>query len=108
MPYWIRRHEASWRPSRLGRPGRSVGAAGVALVGKHGDLAVDVQTRGAGALTWLVRVMGRETVLRCPDLSALPPGMALLLTDPTTGARRYLRTCPTVRVTLAEGERERV
>ncbi|MCC7493477.1 MAG: DUF11 domain-containing protein [Fimbriimonadaceae bacterium] len=71
--------------------------------------AVDLTTNLLGArweleLTWPADRAVGDVVLAWPDLRHVPPGVELLLEDPTTGARRSLRTTVGWRLARRDGE----
>jgi len=55
----------------------------------------------------LAGVPGAKVVLSWPDLSGIPAGISLTMTDLTSGDSRYLRTTPSYALTLGPQETER-
>jgi hypothetical protein len=86
-------------------------ALSLASLAGRGLLFRDMQTLDAsGTAHWDVQLAGTpgsRVILSWPDLTNVPAGVALTLTDPTTGESRYLRTAASYAVTLGAGETTR-
>ncbi len=88
------------------------GAPELALEAASGELlAVDLRSDTGAAQQWPLRVSaaaGEEVTVLCPDLSAVPNGMRVVLEDRDAGRAVSLRTSAGYQFTAAEGPRRLV
>ncbi len=88
------------------KQGLSVGLAGSAQSGRAGVLAQDIQQANGLRKTWNLLVTTptpkQDVTLSWPDISTLPRGYELFITDSATGQRRQMRQTPSMRINTGD------